>query len=175
MLKSGISENDQKLREQSILTVSDLSESLLYTKCCTHQCCVVICVTFICQCRKNALVANCTSVKIDLWLSSNTAEISLRYLTCCNKFSATISYICSPAAAYCTGCFRKYCQMLCKMQNLQWGSLVLTGDWLCKSSHLTLFSSQNKQKKRKEFLILPLLNSDLVPRQSCQETRLCSL
>lgn len=40
--------------------------------------------------------ANCAGVKIDLWSNSNTAEISLKYLTCFNKLGATISYVCSP-------------------------------------------------------------------------------
>lgn len=44
--------------------------------------------------RKDLWPANCTGVKIALWSSSNTAEISLKYLTCCNKLGAN-SYICS--------------------------------------------------------------------------------
>lgn len=43
--------------------------------------------------------ANYTRVKIDLWSSSNTAEISLKYLTCCNRLRATISYVCSPSCS----------------------------------------------------------------------------
>lgn len=88
----------------------------------------VIYVTFIYQQRSSAAAAAAktsglpysTGVKIDSWLSSNTAEISLKCLTCCNKLGATISYICPPptyhhhhhtptlphrtVAAYCTGC-----------------------------------------------------------------------
>ena len=41
--------------------------------------------------QKNLWVANCNWVKIYLWSGANTAEISLKYLTCCNKLRATIS------------------------------------------------------------------------------------
>lgn len=49
--------------------------------------------------RRKLCAANCTRVKIDLWSSSNTAEISLKYLTCCNKLRATISYVCFPSCS----------------------------------------------------------------------------
>lgn len=98
----------------------------------------VIYVTFIYQQRSSAVAAAAaktsglpysTGVKIDSWLSSNTAEISLKCLTCCNKLGATISYICSPPTTTTThppcptapsqltvlDVFLKPYQMLCKL------------------------------------------------------------
>lgn len=61
--------------------------------------CPVICAASVCQQQQQQKLLGLpysADVKIDLWLSSNTAEISLKCLACCNKLGATISYICSP-------------------------------------------------------------------------------
>lgn len=103
---------------------------------------------------RNLWAANCTRVKIDLWLSSNTAEISLKCLTCCNKLRATISYICYPCCSLLYWMFfLKAFPDVTQVVKSPVGQFGFDWWFIFKSSNLTLCSSQNK----KEFSTLPLL------------------
>lgn len=101
----------------------------------------------------NLRPANCSSVKIDLWLCSNTAEISLKCLTCCNKLRATISYICSPCRSLLYWMFLEVFPDVTQVVKSPVGQCGFCWWFIFRSANLTLLSSQNK----KEFSTLPLL------------------
>lgn len=107
------------------------------------------CVAFICQwvqCSRNFWAANSAGVKIDLWLSSDTAEISLKCLTCYNKLGATISYICSPCRSLLYWMFFEAFPDVMQVVKPAVGQLGLKQRFILKTSNLTLFPSHNNKK-----------------------------
>lgn len=96
--------------------------------------------------RRNLWAANCTRVKIDLWSSSNTAEISLKYLSCCNKSRATISYVCSRCCSLLYWMFLGVFPDVTQVVKPPAGHFGFHWSSVFQQSNLTLFSFQNKKE-----------------------------